>query len=378
MSQNKKVALFIPSLEGGGAERVMVNLGHTMLEFGLSVDLLAASIKGPYVKQIDPRIRLINFDTKRTLTSFPQLVKYLRENRPQAIISALAHCNVLAIWAKKLAGVNTKVVVSDHIAFSLLEHSSNAVQRTHRNLLLMMRASYPFADSIVAVSQGVADDLHALAGVKRKIDVIFNPVLSQELFRKADLPVDHPWLHTDIPVVLAVGRLEHQKDFPNLLQAFALLKKLRPARLMILGEGSERNSLEDMVKALGLEQDVWMPGFVDNPYAYMKHADVFAMSSLFEGLPTVLIEAMAVGTPVVSTDCKSGPREIFTAAQYGTLVPIQNPQSLADALHQTLSQARTSVDASKMQPYMVEVATKAYMRVAGFDVTTLQMENTKT
>lgn len=363
-----RVALFIPNLAGGGAERVILNLAHAMLEFGLSVDLLVASVEGPYAKQIDTKIRLINFNTSRTLNSFPQLLKYLRQYRPKALISALSHCNVMAIVAKKVAMVSTKVVVSEHLAFSFLDTASPKVQSAHQKMFVTMRLAYPFADAIVTVSQGVADDLRSVAGIKQKTKVIFNPVLSKEVFRKAALPVSHPWLHTDIPVIVGVGRLNRQKDFPTLLRAFALLRRMRPARLMILGEGEDRPQLEDLIKELNISEDVWLPGFVDNPYAYMKHADIFVLSSIFEGLPTVLIEAMAVGTPVVATDCKSGPSEILGAADYGTLVPMQNPEAMAKAIDQTLSQPRVSMDKSKMLPYTVEEATKNYLRTAGFKI----------
>jgi glycosyltransferase involved in cell wall biosynthesis len=368
MLNEQKVALFVPNLAGGGAERVIVNLAHAMLEFGLSVDLLVASGKGPFANQLNDRIKLINFQTNRTLNSFPQLVNYLRRNRPKALISALSHCNVMAIVAKKVALVNTRVVVSEHIAFGYLDQADERVRRTHQRVFAMMRLTYPFADAIVTVSQGVADDLRRVAGIKQKPHVIFNPVLSKETFRKADLVINHPWLHTDIPVIVAVGRLERQKDFTTLLKAFALLRNQRPARLMILGEGTERSQLEALIRNLEIVNDVWLPGFIDNPYPYMKHADLFVLSSIFEGLPTVLIEAMAVGTPVVATDCQSGPKEIFNAAHYGTLIPVQDPQGLAEVIHRILSLPRKSVDPSKILPYTVEEATKAYMRLAGYKI----------
>jgi glycosyltransferase involved in cell wall biosynthesis len=364
---NQKIALFVPNLTGGGAERVIVNLAHAMLEFGLSVDLLVASAEGPYAKQLDKRVNLINFNASRTLSSFTHLVRYLRKYRPKALISALSHANPVAIAAKKVAMVNTKVIASEHLSLSFLPHASKAIQKEHEQMFIAMRLTYPFADEIVCVSQGVANDLQKVVGIKQNTKVVFNPVLSKAVFAKANAPVSHPWLHSDIPVIIGVGRLEEQKDFLTLIKAFALLKEKRPARLMILGEGAERPRLEGLIQELNLKEDVWLPGFVDNPYAYMKQADVFVLSSAFEGLPTVLIEAMALGTPVVATDCESGPREILEAANYGSLVPTQNPEVLAKAIDKTLSQPRTSVEPSKMLPYTVEEATKNYLRLAGFD-----------
>ncbi|MGB9554008.1 MAG: glycosyltransferase, partial [bacterium] len=306
-----KLALFLPSLHGGGAERVKVNLAQGFAERGLKVDLVLAKAEGPYLSRVSSKVRVVDLRAKRVLYSLPALVQYLRRERPAALLSALNHANVVAIWAKKLACVKTRLVATEHTVLS--QSTENTSSLRGRLMPLLIRLFYPWADAVVAVSRGVAEDLSSMTGLPlNKIKVIYNPVITPELFAKAEEPVDHPWFRPgEPPVILGVGRLTAAKDFPTLIRAFALVHKERPARLMILGEGEDRPELEALVRELGLEQDVALPGFVENSYKYMKRAAVFVLSSRWEGLPTVLIEALALGTPVVSTDCPSGPKEIL-------------------------------------------------------------------
>jgi glycosyltransferase involved in cell wall biosynthesis len=196
---------------------------------------------------------------------------------------------------------------------------------------------YPLADAVVACSKGVAEDLVQNMKVPReRVHVIYNPT-DPEIEAKAQEPVDHPWFkNSKIPVILCVARLAPEKDLPTLIRAFSIVRKERPAKLVILGEGSERAKLEALVKELGLEGDVWMPGFVDNPFKFMKRATVFALSSKFEGFGMVIAEALAVGTPVVSTDCPSGPAEILGGGKWGKLVPVGDYEKLAEAILETI------------------------------------------
>jgi glycosyltransferase involved in cell wall biosynthesis len=193
---------------------------------------------------------------------------------------------------------------------------------------------YPWADRITAVSEGVADDLAQAAGIPReRIQVIYNPVVTPEFKAKTEAPLDHPWFAPgEPPVVVGAGRLTIQKDFPALIRAFARVRQARPARLLILGEGEERSALEAVVRQLGVERDVSLPGFVSNPYPYMRRAALFVLSSRWEGLPGVLIEAMYCGARLVATDCPSGPREILADGRYGQLVPVGDVAALADAV----------------------------------------------
>ena len=328
----ERLTLFLPSLRGGGAERVMVNLARGFSERGLKVDLVLAGVEGPYLAEVPPIVRIVDLKARRVLASLPGLVRYLRRERPEALLSAMHHANVVAIWATKFSGVSTRIAVSIHNTTSV---SLQKVRHLRSRLLPYLAGRfYPGADAIIAVSKGVAEDFSNISGVPlERITVIYNPVVTPELFERAKEPFEHPWFASgEPPVILGVGRLTKQKDFPTLIRAFELVRRERPARLMILGEGEERPQLEALIKELGLQEDVALPGFVDNPYAYMAQAAVFVLSSAWEGLPTVLIEAMACGCPVVSTDCPSGPAEILENGKYGPLIPVGDADKLAEAI----------------------------------------------
>lgn len=331
------IVIFLPSLGGGGAERIMVNLAGGLARQGLRVDLVLARAEGPYLSQVSPDVRIVDLAAQRVLFSLPGLVRYLRQEKPTAMLSALDHANIVALWARWLSGVPTRVVVSVLSTISIASRKSDQVRS--RLMPYLVRLFYPRADAIVAVSKGVADDLSRATGLPReRIKVIYNPVVTPELPEKAKEPLHHPWFAPGAPpVILGVGRLDRAKDFPTLIRAFALLRQKRKARLVILGEGEERPVLEALTRELGINEDVDMPGFVENPYAYMSRAAVFVLSSTWEGLPGVLIEAMAVGTPVVATDCPSGPSEILEAGRYGKLVLPENPHALAQAIEETLA-----------------------------------------
>lgn len=326
------LALFMPSLAGGGAERIMLTLAEAFAECGYRVDLVVTRAVGALAGEIPASVRLVDLGAKRIATSLPALVRYLRNDRPDALLSALAPANCIAVWARRLAGGATRLVLSEHNTLS--QSTRGSCNRRERILPALMRRYYPNADAVVAVSAGVADDLAFTIGLERqRIEVIYNPVVTERLHRLAEVPIEHPWFGDSAPpVILGVGRLTAAKDFATLIRAFARLRKQRALRLLILGEGEERAGLEALVRRLGVGDDVAMPGFVINPYPYMKHASQFVLSSKWEGLPTVLIEAMACGTPVVSTDCPSGPAEILEGGKWGRLVPVGDETALAEAI----------------------------------------------
>ena len=334
----ERIALFLPSLGGGGAERVVLNLTHSFAERGLAVDLLLQRVEGPYLSQVPKEVRITDLKARRMMLALFPLISYLRREKPKSLLSAMTHTNIIAVLAKKFARVDTRVVISEHSTLGV--SSDNATSLRGRYLPLLAKRIYPWADGIVAVSNGVADDLARTLGLPReRIEVIYNPVITPELLEKAKEPVEHRWFQPDEPpVILGVGRLTKAKDFPTLLRAFALVRKRHPCRLVILGEGEERSKLEALISELGISENVDMPGFVDNPYKYMARAEVFALSSIWEGLPTVLIEALACGTRIVSTDCPpSSPRKILGEGKYGTLVPVGDIEALANALLNTLT-----------------------------------------
>lgn len=334
-SKMKPIAFFLPNLYGGGAERVAINLLKGMAEKDVPLDLVLADAEGPYLELVPKSVRMINLGAGRVLKAMLPLSRYLRENRPTALLSHLNHANVVALFARNLARTKTRLVVVEHNTLS----AGQSKFIRGRFLKPFMQWLYPSADAIVGVSKGVALDLEQqLLLPAGKVMTIYNPVVDRELLAKANTPLDHPWFQKDSPpVFLAVGRLSTQKDFSTLIQAFALFRKQAMARLLILGEGELRPELEDAIDKLGIAEDVSMPGFLPNPYAYMRQATAFILSSRWEGLPTVLIEAMACGCPVISTDCPSGPKEILEAGKYGLLVPIGDPVALSKVMLQMVA-----------------------------------------
>jgi len=281
------------------------------------------------------------------------------------LLAAGTQSNLAALWARRLGGIPMGVVVTEHNTLGVVvENGRPAFRRAYPALA---GDAYPEADAVVAVSDGVADDLSRVAGIPRAgIQRIYNPIVSPALLAASRGAPPHPWLEERgcPPLVLGAGRLHRQKDFPTLLRAFAQLRATRPARLAILGEGAERGRLERLARRLGVAEDVALPGFAGNPYAWMARSSAFVLSSAWEGLPSVLIEAMACGCPVVSTDCPSGPSEILDGGALGPLVPVGDSQALAHALAGVLEKPP---DADRLREraalFSVEAATTRYLEV---------------
>lgn len=357
------IAFYLPSLRGGGAERITVKLVKSFLLKGYPVDLVLASAEGPYLSDVPEHCRVVDLKSKRVVKSLPRLLRYLHRERPEALVSGLNHTNVIALAASVLAMVPVKVVTVEHNTFSV--DMANPRYFRARLLPLLMRLLYPRAGAIVAVSRGVADDMISVfPSVRDKVRVIYNPVIGPELFELADAPIEHGWFAKgSSPVVLSVGRLTEQKDYPTLMRAFALVRDVMDCRLVILGEGEERGLLESLAAELGIAGDIWMPGFVENPYRFMKRAAVYVLSSRWEGLPTVLIEAMACGTPLVSTDCPSGPREILQDGRCGKLVPVGGVTELAGAIQETLVSGKRELSGQEWKRFEIESAAQAYEKL---------------
>ncbi len=362
LNVSNKIALFIGSLSGGGAERVMVNLARGLKGNGVDVHLVLGKATGPYLAEVPKSIKVINLGANRALTSLPGLVKYLRKEKPVAILSAIEQNNVIAIWAAKIARVNTTVVVSVHTTIS----KAKTMLKRGKLMPVLVRKFYPMADDIVAVSEAVKVDFLLATGLKAdKVHVILNPVVTPDLFTKAKMPLRHPWFAPgEPPVILGVGRLKTPKDFPNLIRAFYRVRQQQHVRLVIIGEGDEQPKLESLVNKLGIRDDVDFHGFVDNPYSYMANASVFVLSSAWEGLPTVLIESLAIGVPVVSTDCPSGPREILKNGLYGTLVPVANEEALAQGILESLRAPKNRIIPTEAwEQFKLDSATKKYLEL---------------
>jgi glycosyltransferase involved in cell wall biosynthesis len=363
------VAIFIRSFYGGGAEKVMLLLIKNFIERGLTVDLLLPRAEGQYLEQLPPQVRLIDLKSPWIAASLPKLVAYLRRERPQALLAALHYPSEIAILAKHLARVPTKVVVVEQNTLSV--EAKNSSQLSVRLNPLGAKIFYPYADEIVAASDGVAKDLALTASLNLEtIEVIYNPSIAPEIYQKAREPVAHPWLQPEQPpVILSVGRLHPQKDFPTLIRAFARVRQITPAKLIILGIGPEEAALKALVTQLGLENDVAFLGFVQNPYAYMARASVFAMSSIYEGFGMVLVEAMALGIPIVATDCPNGPSEILDGGRYGLLTPVGNIELMARSILKALNGEITKTESQWLEKFTIETISEKYLEVLGFNST---------
>ncbi len=361
--RERPVALFVPSLRAGGAERVAINLAAGFAALGQPTDIVAVSGGGEFATRIPAGVRLVDLKASRVLLSLPPLIAYLRRERPSAVIAFMDHASIVALWARWLSRSPARIISTVHS--TLTRATGKSPNLRNRVLPALLGSFYPSADAVVAVSHGVARDLSDATGFPLdRITVIYNPVITTEFTEALTQAPSHPWLSDDgPPVVLGVGRLTRAKDFETLIRAFALVRRQRPARLLILGEGEERSALEALVQELGLQSDVALPGFLDGAPACMAKAAVFVLSSVWEGLPTVLIEALAAGTKVVATDCPSGPREILRAGELGRLVPTGDAGALADGILAVLAGSARPVPLADLEEFTQDVAAGAYLRL---------------
>jgi glycosyltransferase involved in cell wall biosynthesis len=372
--RSQLITFLLPSFEAIGAQRVAINLIKQLHQQGMHLDIVVALGKGAYLNEIPSGIRVIDFHTpiEERISSGSQiifpLVRYLQKEKPRVLVSHFKIFNVAVAMAKTLAMSPVNLILVEHTSFSIAyEKRQKHYGIREEALPILRRWFYPSADAIVAVSQGLAQDLETYLRMQPgTVKTIYNPVIDESLLLKAKAPVEHPWFQPgELPVILGVGRLTQEKDFPTLIRAFALVRQVKPARLVILGEGKERSKLNALIRELGLENDVELPGFASNPYAYMARAAAFVLSSYREGLPTVIIESMAVGTPVVSTDCPNGPAEILANGKYGELVPVGDSEALAKAILKVLSGESKSVESSWLEQFTLASSTQNYLQLMG-------------
>jgi glycosyltransferase involved in cell wall biosynthesis len=363
-SRPHRIALFFHDLGMGGAERVMLQLAHGFIEAGHDVDLVLAHAEGPLRSELPLKARIIDFETASPLTMLVKLTQYLRAEKPQALLSPFEVTSVIAIAAKRIARVPTRIIVRISVHLSQNKRAQKWKKRLEQ---FMVSRMYPLADEIITVSHGVAEDLAVYAGIPReRIRVIYNPVLSNQLITSAEQPVAHPFFaDRQCPVILGVGRLTEQKDFFTLIRAFDILHKEVPSRLIILGDGEQRQKLEELIQESGLQDWVDLPGFEINPYSFMKQASIFVLSSKWEGLPNVLIQALACGCPVISTDCLSGPSEILNGGEYGTLVPVGDINAMASAMQAVLNGNSRKPPHHWLEQYTLGVVIPQYEAVLG-------------
>lgn len=361
-----RIAIFSPSLRGGGAERVVATLASQFAKRGLEVDLVLALAEGPQLDNVSPAVRIVDLKAGRVMKALLPLARYMRRERPIAMLSVQGHANVVAIVSRMLSHTDTRLVVSERNMVTV-EGESKFSPREHA-VFILTRFLYKKADGICTVSDGVSKNLSEVIRIPlSRVKTIYNPFDLNYIAKKAAEPLEHPWFAPGQPaVLLAVGRLSEQKDFISLIKAFSLLRAQRAVRLMILGEGEMRATLETMISEHGLgADDVQMPGFVANPFAYLARCALFVLSSRWEGLPGVLIEAMACGAPVVSTNCPSGPHEILEGGRWGQLVPVADVEALARAAAEVLDTPAEQLPDVRLRAreFDLEQAVDAYLHI---------------
>ncbi len=360
MSVKPRIAFFITSLAGGGAERVVLSLARGFWARGYAVDLLITKKGGELEKEVWPDIPLRALGPNFPCALF-NLWRYMRRNSKTVLVTALPVPSLAALLVRPFCGGKGRTIITQHKSISMDRALVPGLKGQIR--IALLKKLYRFADRTVCVSKGVADDHAEQTGMARdKIDVIYNPVVESGMLAKAEENPDHPFLAPgrNFKTVLAAGRFDRVKDYGTLIHAFALLQARVDARLLIIGEGPEREKLEKLVQELGIQDKADLPGFQLNPYAFIHAADIFAVSSRFEGFGNVIVEALALGTPVVSTDCPAGPEEILEGGKWGRLVPVGDAQALADALADTLDAERQPDMSRRAEAFTARASLDAY------------------
>lgn len=395
------ISLVVADLDDGGIQTVNLKLAKALQAMGHQIELVLCNKEGVHLSSVPSGVKISGLSRASTckaqvmafmaakesfrellrpillartpptmLRYLPALTQHFRRNSPDLIISSATHLNLTTTLAKRLSKISSIHLAVEHNTYSRVAHRASARNRWRwRYLIPLLERVYAHTDRVVAVSDGVANDLSALMNLEGgKIVTIYNPVIGEEFEFKREERIDHPWLtQNNLPVIVSMGRFnDEHKNFSLLIRAFKLLRVARAAKLIIIGEGKDRPFYEMLVEELDLSEDVQFPGFISNPLPYLKHSSCFVLSSTHEGLPTVLIEALACGCPVVSTDCPSGPREILDHGRYGRLVPLNSDRALAAAIADTLDSIpdRAFLSARGME-YSADKAARSYLQAAG-------------
>lgn len=361
-----RIALMFATSGHSGVDRIVANV---LPEFGVveaQFDLLRIRDHGPYLDNLPDNVCDLRLRAAHRNTVLPSLMHYLRRERPDALLTASHRLNRAALQARALVRVDTRIVI--RMGMTLAGQVEDLGPRRGARLLRSMQRWYPHADAVIAPSRGLGDELCRDAGVSPEhLHVIENPIVTPVFDEQASAPLSDAWFAADAPpVILAAGSLESRKDFPTLLRAFARVRATVHCRLVILGEGRERERLRALADELGLKDDVRMPGHESNPYRYMRRASVFVLCSCREGSGAVLVEALACGTPAIATDCPVGPAEILQDGLVGPLVQVGDHDALASAIRETLSsRPDPALLRAAAEPFRADRAAKRYLAALG-------------
>jgi len=352
----KSIAIYLPSFCGGGAEKVAINLAIGIQEKGHTATLIAVDATGPLLETIPKDIPIIDLKCKRVISSISALIKVLKKNNFTSMISIMTHVNVVANIAGKLT--NTPIISTIHQTVS--ERLGTGLKDTIMKLLI--KATYQYSDKIICVSDGSLDDFNLFfPSLSSRTALIYNPVIPDSPIPLT--PPDHNWFskHKEKPVIISVGRLVKEKNYLLLLQAFKQVLQKYDANLIIFGEGEQRELLESYITDNDLNESVSLPGFTNQVLNYVSHADIFALSSISEGLPCALIEAMSYNKPIVTTNCPSGPRELFNDENPATVVPMNNADELANGLLKTLESKDNDVNYPIVRSFTIQRSAENYL-----------------
>jgi glycosyltransferase involved in cell wall biosynthesis len=360
----KRLLVFRPTIGQGGADRNTLILLQLLDRKLFALQLALMKREGEFLVDLPSDVELHVLDASSLWTAWWPLWKLLRSDSPDIVLSTSSGGNIPTALAHLLAHRRIRLVLSER---STIEREGFTLKR--RLTRQLKRWLYQRADAIAAISQGVQNDvIRNLRVSPDKVSVVYNPVLDESLRTLWQEPVEHPWFSEEIPVVLAAGRMVPAKDYPTLLRAFRLVRDRCVARLLILGEGHLRAELECLVKHLGLESDVSMPGFDKNPFRYMARCQIYVLSSIFEGLGSALIQAMACGAPVIATDCPFGPAEIIIEpGRDGILVPPRDFEALAREIvrlleHPEVRRELSACGQRSAERFRAEAALTAYTK----------------
>ena len=324
--KNKKIAFLLQSLSGGGAEKSVVNLANYLVNNGLDIDIvLVNKSEIAYIDELDAKVNIVSLDKSRSAKSIFKLIKYMKYGNSDVAMSSVTHINIIMVIAKLLSiNLNTKVVLNQ------VNHLSSIVSYNIKNKILqkivlkLIVNIYNISDGVISMSKGVEEDMLS-NGLKVDSKFIYNPIVTESMLAQGNKFVDN---YNGVTFI-SVGRMVPQKNFSLLVDAFGIVSKKIQSRLIILGEGPLRHDLERQVSRLSITESVLLPGFVNNPYKYMKNSNVFVLTSLWEGFGNVVAESMALGNQVVSTNCNSGPSEILENGKYGFISSTFNKYEIA-------------------------------------------------
>jgi glycosyltransferase involved in cell wall biosynthesis len=362
------IAFHFLSLSQGGVEKMRLILAKELLSRGWQVDLVVCSAQGDLAALVPEGARVIDLRAARTIKSLVPLVKYLKNERPAVMISSLGHQNLAAIISRFCSRAGTWLAVTQHNALGV---EAGALTLQHRLLPMAYRIALPLADQVIAVSEGVADDLAERTHYNRNnIAVIYNPA---EPSKNGDMRSPSS-LHryfvereqTGCTVYIAVGRLAYQKGYDILLRAFKSLTNVADCRLIICGVGPDKDELEALAVTLGLESQVDFVGFVERPASLIACSDIFVLSSRYEGFGNVLVEALSVGTKILSTDCDFGPSEILAQGVFGRLVAVNSESELYNGMLHAINDRYEPAELKKRAgDFSVTAAVDSYMKLIG-------------